>query len=375
MGKSTALTTDKTAQGFQLHTPEATVVDEGTEFGVEVTKGGSRVHVFQGSVNLSLNNKAGLANPVQRLTANSEARLERNPSNLTLLKDTGESFIRSMGQSQRDRHTVAYWRFEDRPLGVVLPDTGQNTNPVRATMDSSYNGNDLFTFTPRHGPRFSGDVPANVVPQTGASNQGCLDNTERPEGALSRDLYTRSGFSHAAPMDLQEITPVAWTIEASVKVKWQYQGPQTFVTRDGKLGEQPWLSFQIDNLDRFAIRFVDVEQRPHEAVASKLTLKTNHWYHLAATSDGQTLKLYVDCLDGHGYQLQASTELPKSGSTALGKTSDPNCREWALGRIRVQNRDVYSWFQGWIDEVRISNVALSPENFLFAPKPKDKDTH
>ena len=137
-------------------------------------------------------------------------------------------------------------------------------------------------------------------------------------------------------MDLQEITPAEWTIEASVRPKWQCQGPQTFVCRDGKLGEQPWLSFQINNLDQFAIRFVDVERRLHEAVASKLKLKTNHWYHLAAISDGRTLKLYVDCLDGRGYQLQASTELPKTGSTALGKSSDPSCREWAIGRIRVR---------------------------------------
>ena len=372
-GKLTALITSTTARGFQVLTPEATVVDEGTEFGVEVTPSGSRVHVFQGAVDLALNNKQGLANPVQRLTAHCGVRVERDPANLTLLEDTGESFIRSMDQADRHGHTAAYWRFEDRPLGVVLPDTNQNANPVRATLDSSFNGNDLFTFTPRHGPQFSGDVPSRCVPRTGAANLGCLDNTARPQDAPSRDLYSHSRFSHAAPSDLQEITPAEWTIEASVKSKWRYQGPQTFVTRDGELGEQAWLAFQMTNQDRFAVRFVDVERRPHEAVASTLTIQVDHWYHLAATSDGRTLKLYVDCQDGRGYQLQASAELPRNGSTALGKSSDPSCREWALGRIRVQNRDVDQWFQGWIDEVRISDVALRPRDFLFTPQESGKE--
>ena len=235
-----------------------------------------------------------------------------------------------------------------------------------------FNGHDMFTFTPRHGPQFSGDVPSGVVPQTGATNQGCLDNTARPQDAPSRDVYSNSRFSHAAPIDLQEITPAEWTIEISVKPKRRYAGPQTFVTRDGKFGEQAWLAFQITNQDRFAITFVDLERRPHAAVASAMTLQVNYWYHLAAVSDGRTLQLYVDCLDGRGYQLQASTELPSTGSTALGKSSDPSCREWALGRIRAQNRDVYQWFQGWIDEVRISDVALSPQDFLFTPKEPGK---
>ena len=65
---------------------------------------------------------------------------------MTLMEDTGESFIRSMDQAGRDQHVVAYWRFEDRPLGMLLPDTQRNTRNVRATTDSSFNGNDLFTW-------------------------------------------------------------------------------------------------------------------------------------------------------------------------------------------------------------------------------------
>ena len=53
------------------------------------------------------------------------------------------------------------------------------------------------------------------------------------------------------------------------------------------------------------------DDRLHEAVAAKVAVKENHWYHAAAVSDGRTLRLYVDTLDGRGYQLRAATALPR----------------------------------------------------------------
>ena len=52
-GKLTAEITSARAHGFTVVTPDATFVDQGTEFGVEVAPGGgSRVHVFKGEVDL-----------------------------------------------------------------------------------------------------------------------------------------------------------------------------------------------------------------------------------------------------------------------------------------------------------------------------------
>ena len=44
-----------------------------------------------------------------------------------------------------------------------------------------------------------------------------------------------------------------------------------------------------------------------------------------------------------------------------------------MGRGRV-NRTTCEWFQGWIDEVRISDAALEPSKFLFAPGSKEKQS-
>ena len=244
MGKATAEITTAAARGFKIRTPQATFVDQGTEFGVEVSPGGgSRVHVFKGCVDVAIDGEGGKAQPAsQRLMENAGARLEGDSPSMTLVEDTGESFIRSMDQSGRDRHVVAYWRFEDRPLGMLLPHTHE-THPRHA-------GHDRFLLQrqrpvhllPSTQPHFSGDVPAGVVPQTAAANRGCLDTSAPPGGAAhAGDLYTLSAFSHASPLDIQKITPAEWTIEASVKPARLHCGCQTFVVRDGTLMRRPML--------------------------------------------------------------------------------------------------------------------------------------
>ena len=371
-GKATTEIHTQAARGFQIITPTMTFVDKGTEFGVEVAPGGDgKVHVFKGEVEVDV--KAGRGNrpAVQRLVENRGARLEAGDAALMLVEDTGECFIRSIEQTERDRHTVAYWRFEDRPLGVLVPDTQKNTRAERVTMDSSYNGNDLFAYTRRHAPRFSDNVPAAQVPQGGVSNRSCLDNTEPPENEPARELYSKSQFSHAAPINLETITPAQWTIEASVRVKRLRGEAQTFVGRDGDKEHATPLRFQVNEQDHFAITFIDGAGRTHSAVAAGAPVIEGHWYHLAAVSDGRTLALYVNRCDGQGYQQEATVALPRTGSTALSKVG--NNAIWTIGRGRSWIPTMHwfpaNWFQGWIDEVRISDTALDPNQFLFAEQP------
>ncbi len=75
------------------------------------------------------------------------------------------------------------------------------------------------------------------------------------------------------------------------------------------------------------------------------------------------MKLYVDTRDGRGYVLCAETQLPDDDGTALSRGS--RRAEWSLGRGKVKNH-VSENFRGWIDEVRISDIAREPEDFLFA---------
>ena len=210
-GKISAEIVKPEARGFQVETPKGSVVDLGTEFAVDVTPSEDvQVHVFKGEVVVRqpaeseqpTNRAGGLccgAAPVYR-PGNAHGGRPLAPS---LVKDSGETFIRTIDDAQRDRHVVAYWRFEDQPLGSRLPNTAENTKPVRATVDSSFNGNDLYTFSTGSQPEFSAAVPAGVIPQTGSPNQSCLDT--RNTGL--RNVYTHSQFSHAAPLDIQKNQP------------------------------------------------------------------------------------------------------------------------------------------------------------------------
>ena len=380
-GKMTAEILRPEARGFQVQTPRGNVIDLGTEFGVEVTPCQDvEVHVFRGEVVVERNADASAADPRpasgypgrpgSHVFRNQGLRMESGTAGPLLVEEPGDTFIRTIDDADRDRHVVAYWRFEDHPVGEVVADTSGNTKPVRGTVDSSFNGNDLFTYSASTRPRFSGDVPADAVLRSGAPNRGCLDNTTPPvEGSPTRDLYTRSRVSHASPIDIQKVKLAQWTIEASVKAKVLNVGTQTFVGRDG--GNGAVMAFRINPQDHFEICFKDVNRREHRAIAN-MAVQANQWYRLAAVCDGHLLQLYIDCGDGRGYQLRAvATVTPKrhGASTVLGPTN-PNA-EWSVGRGRV-NRLTCEWFQGWIDEVRICDVALPPGELLFAPRGQEK---
>ena len=79
VGKATVEIKDERARGFRVITSEATFVDQGTEFGVEVAPGGgSKVHVFRGIVDVDRKGREGRPAPsTPRLLAKSGAHRSR----------------------------------------------------------------------------------------------------------------------------------------------------------------------------------------------------------------------------------------------------------------------------------------------------------
>jgi hypothetical protein len=380
-GKVTVKAESAEARGFAVRTPSMKTVDLGTEFGLEVAPTGvEQVHVFRGEVEVSTSNH-GLSAPPQRLAEKQGIEVDPNTKGVKLVANNGERFVRSLDEAQNKRHVVAWWRFEDHPVGVLVPETQEGKSPIRGSLDSSINGNDLYTWNRGTQPSFSSDVPAETVTRTRDPNIASLDNSRPPGGMATRDLFTNSSWSRPSPVDLQSITPAQWTIEASVKPAKLHKGYQGILVRDGMnvCNADPKLApfgLQITPKKHFEIKFCDVDGRAH-AATSTMTAEENHWYHLAITSNGSELKLYVDSLDGAGYRLKSATRLPSTGSTALARGVWPARTEahmghpyiWSLGR-GYYGGFVGGWFQGWIDEVRICDVILEPKDFLFASPDK-----
>lgn len=286
--------------------------------------------------------------------------------------------------------TLAYWRFEgaggETPVAgtTQVEDTnGRNLTvtypnaPGIAVSDVSGNGNTLRAWEHAWaGHTYQSTVPAAVVPRTGAANNFSVQN-----GGDFPALFTWS-LKTAPTTDVETIKPLAWTIEASI-LSTNIGSHRTFVGRDGNRdtgltdGNRAPLYFKTLN-GVLQILFTDEAGNTYDLSDPTGAIATNQWYNVAAVSDGTTLSLYKDA--GAGYQLVNSMALiagdtrlnyDDNGSTTVGDTQ----WGWTVGRGRYGGSDLQGdghgdrWL-GAIDEVRISDVALSPSQFLFAvPEP------
>ena len=287
-------------------------------------------------------------------------------------------------------NTLAYWRFEGaggetpvagttqvedtngRNLGVTFPNA-----PGLPVVDVSGNGNTLWAWEHAWaGHAYQSTVPAAVVPKTGAPNNFSVQNT----GDFPA-LFTWS-LKSSPSADVETVKPLAWTIEASI-MSTNINSNRTFVGRDGNRdtgatdGNRAPLYFKTLN-GVLQILFTDEAGNTYDLSDPTGAIVTNQWYNVAAVSDGTTLSLYKDA--GAGYQLVNSMALvagdtrlnyDDNGSTTAGDTQ----WGWTVGRGRYGGSDLQGdahvdrWF-GAIDEVRISDVALAPNQFLFAvPEP------
>jgi hypothetical protein len=277
--------------------------------------------------------------------------------------------------------TVAYWRFEQGPPLAQMPHlSGVNGVWSADVPDSSGNGNALSVWTGDGwgGYAYRADVPFAPVAQTGAANQFSVKNSGGSPGMWNNTLRTW--------------TPTAWTIEASFKPEagqWR-----TIVGRDSRgAGTQPGadvnasaLYFQIQPDNRVAVTFQDVMGYQYSAVSAPGLIQgfnwgsdpeglTGRWYSMAGVSDGATLSLYLnDLMTGTGYQLVAQADLTAQGSANTAFSAGAGSGgDWTAGDFTV-GRGMYNGGHGdraygFIDEVRLSDSALDPSQFLAVPEP------
>jgi hypothetical protein len=273
--------------------------------------------------------------------------------------------------------TVAYWRFEEGPSDGLLYHTVADGVYQQAVADSSGNGFGLSAWTSgAWGSSFyrNNTLPGPTIPLVGANNF-CVKNAGGNPG-----MFTDPSAA------IRTITPAQFTIEAMFKP--ETGGWRTIVGRDslgagtqgGADANASALYFQIQPDNRVAITFEDVSGYSYSAVSAAGLIhgfdyptdpegNLGTWYAMAGVSDGTTLSLYLDDLSGAlGYQLVAQTALSKgSPNTALtagaGSGGDWTAGDWTVGR-GMYNGGHGDRAYGYIDEVRISDSALTVDQFL-----------
>jgi hypothetical protein len=251
---------------------------------------------------------------------------------------------------------ITYFRFEEGAADAEFQPPISPGGPGSGIAVDSAGGDDIMrTWADYSTPVFRSDVPAAIIPRTGAPNTLSL------QFAFPEDLY-----SEGAPINYRQFNQ--FTIEASVKFN-NLNGWQTFFGKDGFSipgSPDPNLSslyFQLSdspdaNQNKVAIKVHDANGNFVELFTQQ-TAVTDHWYNFAAIMDGTSLSLYRE--ENGSYLLEDSK--PFTGPMALQD------RTWTIGRGMFGNNPT-DWINGFVDEVRISDTALATSDLLFAaPEP------
>jgi len=268
--------------------------------------------------------------------------------------------------AQASTNTVAYWRFENGTAGeehaVDLDDW---------YLDSSGNSNHLSSSSdPWRRPAATADRSFATIAQTGATNHLALD-FDGDDG-----LGT---YGAGDQMINSYMFTNGWTVECSFKLReinWD-----VLVGKDGQRGdlggtvsENPPFVLKIDNSPknrgRLVCQFIDddnniTDQAHHNFCFSSDPIELNTWYSVAVSYDGSVLWFHLKAEGWNDYVLMDSWVI--LGGISLGQYN----RSWTVGR-GMWNGGATDYMNGLIDEVRISNVALDPVDFINAAVPSEE---
>ena len=89
--------------------------------------------------------------------------------------------------------------------------------------------------------------------------------------------------------------------------------------------------------------YMDYDANHNWQVATGTTIVNVGWHHAAVTYDGTNMKLYIDGVQ-EGGNVALSTLHTSTANLCIGRNVDSTGRDW----------------QGWIDDVRLYNKALTP---------------
>jgi hypothetical protein len=213
--------------------------------------------------------------------------------------------------------------------------------------DLSGNDYTMFGFNDTFSPHYSaaGDTPSGI-------------------GLSSRHNGSQDGFTLDPAFNTW--SPSAWTIEVWTKLD-DVTGWRTLITRDGgSEGSNPnpsdfYLQKNAIN-NRFTVNFYTVGGNRY-ILDSDFLPNANQWYGLAVTSDGSTLTMYANKLDGMGHQVVGTLALA-AADNSLAQTG----ANWVFGRGWF-NGGFFDHILGNLDNVRFSDGVLDPSEFLQVPEP------
>ncbi|GAA5483102.1 LamG-like jellyroll fold domain-containing protein [Haloferula sargassicola] len=260
--------------------------------------------------------------------------------------------------------TVGYWNFEEGTANAEVPYSPATANQYAGSLtDLSGNANHLSPWSGSWHV-YRPQVAAATTPQNGLGNALSLQN--------ANDFPAVSAIGTS----LTSWEPSAWTIEAAIRPDDATDGYQTFIGRDsqGASGSDYALAalyFAINPEGALRVVFTDKAAHRWELNSAAHTVQDAQWQAVAATCDGSTLSLYLKNVT-HGeadYTLVASLDISASTDPAL-TSGVGDGGDWDAGVFTIA-RGLYNGghtdrFYGSIDDIRFTEGALEPSQFLYS---------
>jgi hypothetical protein len=262
---------------------------------------------------------------------------------------------------------VAYWRHEEGAPGALIPD-GPDT-----VLDATGNGNHMQTFASANAPFTSATYSSVVSPlvlRNGLANTRSLDFGPGGDDGANND----DNFTDNKPIQTQLFN--ALTVELAFNMDSVGPGQfQALVGKDGKpLASSPVPPFKVlvrgDDFpdaipNQLFIEWIDGDGDVH-FVNSGRTVTTGAWNHVAFVLTPATAELWIA---GQNTPYTLLDSISGDFAGAAGEVLNNVPTSWTVGR-GMFNGNVTDWSNAIIDEVRVSDTALSPGEFLFRAIPE-----
>lgn len=314
------LRVNKRGHGYRLATPEGSVVDLGTEFGVfvEPTTGKVETHVIDGEVEAL---PSGGGKPIL-LRKNEALRLQANHS-VRIPTDHG-AFYGKMPPRHDREFSMVHWSMEPDAHGAVRP----RTRKISEELSMLVMKNEPQPVEGPFGKAMYFDGKGTYAETSYRGIAGNLPRTVAFWVKVPRDFHNNEGYGMVSWGEANNITPGSvWQISANPAVE------------DGPVGR-----LRVGVHGGKAIGTTD--------------LRDDQWHHVAvvlypaATPDfGKHVMLFLD-----GAVEPVSSRVLGKIET---KVEDTTHGVW-LGR-NITGQEGREFFRGELDEVYIFDVALSQE--------------
>ena len=311
------------AVGFTVHTPAASVVDLGTEFGVSAGKAGSEVYVFKGEVLVTTTN-----DPVPvHLKENQASRIDQATLTPTGIEPQPQMFIRSLNE----------------PAGGYV-------NQVLQLDPVAY-----FRMGPAHDP--------TLLRERAHQRNGriILGRSSTPWGPGKLGMALRLGGAEAGTYAVMpnfpkatnnQLSVCAWVLAES-RPRWASIAKNWAKDVGTNYGGQFHFGLRQDQ--------GDLEVHVHDAagqevwVREEAPLPLSQWQFVAFTLDGATLRLYRNGREVGSASCQGlSTFAPPALGIGVKLDRTGNQPE----------RNTPGFWNGLIDELAVFHHALPPSQIL-----------